>query len=41
LLYADLKIPERTEIEYFDGPHEIHGVGPYDFLRRHLNWPAK
>jgi dienelactone hydrolase len=39
LLYADLKIPERTEIEYFDGPHEIHGVGTFDFLHRHLNWP--
>jgi hypothetical protein len=40
LLYADLKIPERTEIEYFDGPHEIHGVGTFDFLHRHLKWPA-
>jgi dienelactone hydrolase len=40
LLYADLKIPERTEIEYFDGPHEIHAVGTFDFLHRHLNWPA-
>lgn len=39
LLYADLKIPERTEIEYFDGPHMIHGVGTFDFLRRHLQWP--
>ncbi len=36
LLYADLKIPERTEIEYFDGPHEIHAVGTFDFLHRHL-----
>ncbi len=35
-----LKIPERTEIEYFDGPHEIHAVGTFDFLHRHLNWPA-
>ncbi|MBA4017040.1 MAG: hypothetical protein C0483_07710 [Pirellula sp.] len=41
MLYADLKIPERTEIEYFDGPHEIHAVGTFDFLHRHLNWPAK
>ena len=40
MLYADLKIPERTEIEYFDGPHEIHAVGTFDFLHRHLNWPA-
>ena len=38
-LYADLKIPERTEIEYFDGPHEIHGVGTFKFLHKHLRWP--
>jgi len=38
-LYADLHIPERTEIEYFDGPHEIHGVGTVRFLHRHLRWP--
>ncbi len=37
--YADLKIPERTEIEWFDGPHEIHGVGTFRFLHRHLRWP--
>ncbi len=41
LLYADLKIPERTTIEYFDGPHTIHGVGTFDFLHKHLNWPAQ
>ncbi|HEX4131887.1 MAG TPA: hypothetical protein VHZ24_17780, partial [Pirellulales bacterium] len=41
LLYVDLKIPDRTEIEYFDGPHTIHGVGTFDFLHRHLNWPAR
>jgi hypothetical protein len=41
LLYADLKIPERTEIEFFDGPHTIHGVGTFDFLHRHLNWPQQ
>ena len=40
LLYADLKIPERTEIEYFDGPHECHNVGTFDFLHRHLRWAA-
>ena len=41
LLYADLKIPGRTTIEYFDGPHTIHGVGTFDFLHQHLNWPAQ
>lgn len=40
LLYADLKIPERTELEVFDGPHTIHGVGTFEFLHRHLNWPS-
>jgi len=37
--YARLGIPERTEIEYFNGPHMIHGVGTYRFLHRHLRWP--
>jgi dienelactone hydrolase len=40
-LYADLKIPERTEIEFFDGPHQIHGVGTFRFLDRHLNWTPR
>jgi dienelactone hydrolase len=37
--YARLGIPERTEIEFFNGPHTIHGVGTYQFLHRHLSWP--
>ncbi|HEX3727403.1 MAG TPA: dienelactone hydrolase family protein [Pirellulales bacterium] len=40
-LYADLHIPGRTAIEYFDGPHTIHGVGTFDFLHQHLRWPAQ
>jgi dienelactone hydrolase len=39
LYAAKLKIPERTAIEWFDGPHTINGVGTYAFLHRHLNWP--
>jgi hypothetical protein len=39
LLYADLKVPERTTIEYFDGPHTIHGVGTFQFLHEQLHWP--
>ena len=35
-LYNKLLIGERTEIEHFDGPHTIHGVGTYDFLKRWL-----
>ena len=34
-----LKIGERTEIEWFDGPHTINAVGTYKFLHKHLNWP--
>ena len=39
-LYDTLGIGNRTTIEYFNGPHQIHGVGTYDFLHRHLGWPA-
>ncbi len=38
-LYADLKLPGRTEIEFFDGPHTINGKGTFAFLHKHLNWP--
>ena len=38
--YDKLGIGDRTEMEVFDGPHTINGVGTYDFLHRHLNWPA-
>jgi hypothetical protein len=39
--YVKLGIPERTEIEWFDGPHTINGVGTFDFLHKHLAWPKK
>jgi dienelactone hydrolase len=38
-LYSRLQIPERTEIEFFAGGHEIHGQGTFRFLQKHLNWP--
>lgn len=38
-LYAQLGIPERTEIEWFMGRHEIHGQRTFEFLHQHLNWP--
>jgi dienelactone hydrolase len=38
-LYAKLGIAERTEIEFFNGPHTINGVRTFQFLRTHLNWP--
>ena len=37
--YTYMGIPDNTTIEFFDGPHEIHGVGTFEFLRRHLHWP--
>ena len=38
-LYDRLGIPERTALEYFVGPHTIHGVGTFEFLHRQLGWP--
>jgi len=37
--YDYLKIGDRTEIEFFDGPHTINGQGTFRFLHHHLNWP--
>ena len=37
--YVNLKRGDQTEIEWFNGPHAIHGVGTFDFLHKHLNWP--
>jgi len=34
--YSQMGLKDRTTIEYFDGPHEIHGVGTYEFLKKHL-----
>lgn len=36
-----MKLPERTEIEFFDGPHTINGQGTFDFLKRHLAQPSR
>lgn len=38
-LYDKLGIGDRTEIEIFNGGHEIHGQGTFDFLHKHLHWP--
>jgi dienelactone hydrolase len=35
-LYAKLGLSDRTTIEHFDGPHTIHGVGTFQFLREKL-----
>ena len=39
-LYVQLGIADRTEIEFFDGGHQINSAGTFRFLHRHLNWPA-
>jgi len=39
--YDLLGLGDRTELEVFDGPHAIHGVGTFDFLHRHLRWPPR
>ncbi len=38
--YDKLGIGDKTEIEFFIGPHTINGVKTYEFLHRHLNWPV-
>ncbi len=37
--YAKLGLTDKTEIEFFNGPHTINGQGTYRFLHKHLNWP--
>ncbi len=39
LYQGRLKLRDRCEIEWFDGPHTINGQGTFAFLHRHLNWP--
>ena len=39
--YVQLGIGPRTEIEFFNGRHEINGVGTFRFLARHLRWKRK
>jgi dienelactone hydrolase len=34
--YNKLGLGEKSRIEYFNGPHTIHGVGTFEFLERHL-----
>lgn len=36
-----LKIPDRTTMEVFDGPHTINGQGTFEFLHQHLQWPRR
>ena len=39
--YDKLGLGDRTEIEFFNGPHTIHGARTYKFLHEQLDWPEK
>lgn len=39
LYQARLGIGDRCRIEWFVGPHTIHGKGTFEFLHEHLRWP--
>ncbi len=40
-LYAQFGMADRLGIEFFQGGHSINGEASFDFLHKHLNWPAK
>ena len=37
--HDQLGIGDRIAIEFFNGGHAINGVGTFEFLHKHLNWP--
>lgn len=39
--YTFLGIPDRTEIEFFNGVHQINAERTFQFLHKHLNWPER
>lgn len=41
LYQAQLGIGDRVELEWFVGPHTIHGVGTFEFLDKALNFSGK
>lgn len=38
--YDEMGLGDDTRIEFFNGPHTIHGVGTFEFLHHHLRWPG-
>lgn len=40
-MYDTLGLGDRTDIEFFDGLHEINGKGTFEFLHKHLKWPKR
>jgi dienelactone hydrolase len=41
LYEAKLGIGDRCALEWFNGPHMIHGQGTYNFLHKQLHWPPE
>jgi dienelactone hydrolase len=41
LYEARLGLQDQCAIEWFTGPHTIHGKGTFAFLHQHLNWPVE
>lgn len=39
--YVKMGLGDKTEIEFFDGPHTINGQGTFQFLHKHLNWTPR
>ena len=39
-LYAQFGMSDRVAIEFFQGGHSINGKGTFEFLHKHLDWPA-
>jgi hypothetical protein len=37
-LYTQFGMPERTDIDYFNGGHTVHGGRTFDFLHKYLEW---
>ena len=37
---TQMNLPGATAIEFFTGPHTIHGEGTFEFLRKHLRLAA-
>jgi hypothetical protein len=40
-VYAQLGLADRTAIEFNNGGHTIYGLGTFDFLHKHLDWPKR
>ncbi len=36
--YDKMRLGDKTAIEFFLGPHEIHGKGAFEFLKKQLRW---